>query len=166
MATTKQSAGLLMYRRVPGGVEVFLVHPGGPFFAKKDLGVWSLPKGEIEPGEEPLDVARREFAEETGQAVEACAREMGFPPLGSVRLRSGKTVHAWAFEGEWPAGATLRSNRFPLEWPPGSGRHREIPEVDRGEFFPLELARRKINPAQAPLFDRLLDLLDAGPAGR
>ena len=159
MPTASQSAGLLMFRRSTDGVEVFLVHPGGPFFAKKDAGAWSVPKGEIEAGEEPLEVALREFTEETGQTVEACATSDVIIPLGSVRQRAGKIVQAWAFEGDWPAGAALRSNTFSMEWPPRSGRQREFPEVDRGEFFPVPVAREKINPAQAALIDRLLEKL-------
>ncbi len=154
-----ESAGVLMFRRRAEGVEVFLVHPGGPFFAGRDGGAWSIPKGEVEPGEDPLEVARREFAEETGQSFEACARGEEMIPLGSVRQRGGKTVHAWAFEGDWPDGAPLRSNRFSLEWPPRSGRLREFPEVDRGEFFPAPRAREKINPAQVALIDRLVERL-------
>jgi predicted NUDIX family NTP pyrophosphohydrolase len=156
MASNKRSAGLLMYRRTSGGVEVFLVHPGGPFYARKDEGVWSIPKGEFVPGQDPLEVARREFAEETGQTVEACARGGPFAPLGSIRQRSGKVVDAWAFEGDWPAHALLRSNTFAVEWPPGSGTRREFPEVDRGGFFALAEARRKIHPAQMELIERLV----------
>lgn len=162
MGGKKRSAGLLMYRSGGQGVEVFLVHPGGPFFARKDGGAWSVPKGEIDDaGEPPLEVARREFEEETGQSVEDCAAGGGFLPLGSVRQANGKTVHAWAFAGEWPEGACFRSNTFTLEWPPRSGKRREFPEVDRGVFFPLETARRKINPAQAAFLDRLLERLAA-----
>jgi len=151
------SAGLLMFRRRPGGIEVFLVHPGGPFFARKDDGAWSIPKGEIEPGEEPLAVARREFAEETGRAVEQCGGRGEFLPLGSARQKAGKTVHAWAFEGDWPEGEAPSSNTFSMEWPPRSGRSREFPEIDRAEFFPLERARAKIQPAQGAFLDRLLE---------
>ena len=151
------SAGLLMFRRRPGGIEVFLVHPGGPFFARKDDGAWSIPKGEIEPGEEPLAVARREFAEETGRAVEQCGGRGEFLPLGSARQKGGKTVHAWAFEGDWPEGEAPSSNTFSMEWPPRSGRSREFPEIDRAEFFPLERARAKIQPAQGAFLDRLLE---------
>ena len=162
MGAEKRSAGLMMFRRAGEGIEVFLIHPGGPFFDKKDEGAWSIPKGEIGPGQDPLEGARREFEEETGQAVESCARTGSLIPLGSVRQTGGKTVDAWAFEGDWPAGAVLRSNTFSMEWPPRSGGTREFPEVDRGEFFPVEMARRKINPAQAELIERLLERLGPG----
>lgn len=150
-----------MYRRGDGGLEVFLVHPGGPFFARKDAGYWSVPKGEIDdPAEAPLAVARREFAEETGQAVEGCAAgTVDFLPLGSVRQANGKDVEAWAFAGDWPADANFISNTFELEWPPRSGRRQRFPEVDRGEFFPLPVAREKINPAQQLFLDRLVEAL-------
>ena len=150
----KASAGLLMYRRTAGELEVFLAHPGGPFFAGKDEGVWTLPKGEPAEGEALLACARREFEEETGLAPGAGA----FLPLGQVRQRGGKVVHAWAFEGEWGQRA-LRCNEFELEWPPRSGRRQSFPEIDRAEFFPLAEARRKVNPAQAVLLDRLLALV-------
>ena len=160
MARRRESAGLLMFRRVAEGVEVFLVHPGGPLFARRDAGAWSLPKGELEPGEDPLDVARRELGEETGRSVEDCARAgASMIPLGSIRQRGGKTVHAWAFEGDWPDAVALRSNDFEMEWPPRSGTRQRFPEVDRGEFFPVDRAREKINPAQAELLDRLLAAL-------
>jgi predicted NUDIX family NTP pyrophosphohydrolase len=158
----KRSAGLLMYRRrEPEGVEVFLVRPGGPLFAGRDAGVWSVPKGEIEEGEPPLEVARREFLEETGQSVEACRTGERLLDLGSVVQRGGKEVVAWAFEGDWPRGAELRSNTFRLEWPPRSGRWHEFPEVDRAEFFALPAARERIHPAQAVFLDRLRERLDA-----
>jgi predicted NUDIX family NTP pyrophosphohydrolase len=146
-----------MYRRAVGGPEVFLVHPGGPFIRNRDEGAWSIPKGELEEGEEPLEVARREFREETGREVDECAAEVVFRELGSVVQRGGKTVYAWAFEGAWPEGLAIRSNTFRLEWPPGSSRECEFPEVDQGRFFPLSAARKKINPAQEAFLDRLLD---------
>ena len=143
-----------MYRRREGRLEVFLVHPGGPLFAKKDSGFWSIPKGEYGEGEPPLDAARREFEEETGFRAEG-----RFLPLAPVRQKSGKLVTAWAMEGDAdPAG--MRSNSFSMEWPPGSGRLRAFPEVDRGEWFALAAARDKINPAQAGLLDELEKMLE------
>lgn len=150
----KISAGLLMYRTPQGRPEVLLVHPGGPFWARKDWGAWSLPKGEVSEGEKELATALREFEEETGLKP---AGE--FRPLGEVRLRSGKQIRAWAFEGDCDP-ATLRSNTFQLEWPPHSGRQKEFPEVDRAAFFNLEQARRKIHPGQAPLVAALRRLLE------
>jgi predicted NUDIX family NTP pyrophosphohydrolase len=143
------SAGLVMYRRRPAGLEVLLVHPGGPFWASKDLGAWTLPKGEVAQGEDELATARREFKEETG--LEPGGELL---PLGSIRQKGGKVVHAWAFEGDADAGA-IRSNTYSLEWPPRSGKWRDFPEVDRAEWFSLDEARRRINPAQAELMDTL-----------
>jgi predicted NUDIX family NTP pyrophosphohydrolase len=143
------SAGLMMYRLREGRLEVFLVHPGGPFFADRDAGAWSVPKGEVEDGE-LLDTAVREFAEETGKQPS--------PPyvaLGAIKQRGGKTVHAWAFAGDWEAGRVLVSNTFEMEWPRKSGQLQTFPEVDRGEFFAADVAREKINVAQAELVDRL-----------
>jgi len=152
---TRRSAGLLMCRRREGAFEFFLVHPGGPFFAKKTHGVWSIPKGEFAAGEDPLEAARREFLEETGQRPEQCgAREL--VALGSIRQAGGKVVEAWGFEGDWPAGAVFASNTFLLEWPPGSGRRREIPEVDEGRFFADAEARLRIKDTQIPLLDRMI----------
>jgi predicted NUDIX family NTP pyrophosphohydrolase len=146
-----RSAGLLVWRDASGGPEVLLGHPGGPFFAKKDDGVWSIPKGELDdPDDDPLIVARREFEEETGSP----------PPngdvvfLGEVRLRSGKTVVAWAIEGDLDP-ATAVSNTFEMEWPPRSGRIQPFPEIDRVAWFDLAAARTKLNPAQAAFVDRL-----------
>lgn len=155
MPRGKLSAGILLFRRRGGALEVFLVHPGGPYFVRRDAAVWSIPKGEVEADERPLEVALREFAEETGQSLERCAPDARPQPLGTVRQRGGKLVAAWAVEGEWPAGAVLSSNSFELEWPPGSGRRRSFPEVDRGGFFTLEDAREKINPGQLELLERL-----------
>jgi predicted NUDIX family NTP pyrophosphohydrolase len=150
---TIRSAGLLLYRIRNGNLEVFLIHPGGPFWAKKDLGVWSIPKGEIDEGEEPLGAARREFEEETGFRPEGIFRE-----LTPVRQRSGKIVHAWAVEGDCDPTA-LRSNTFTLEWPPRSGRMQEIPEVDRAGWFDLDAARKKILEGQRGLLDELRRLI-------
>ena len=161
----KHSAGILLFRRRPNGVEVFLVHPGGPYFARRDEGVWSLPKGEFEPGADSLAEARREFEEETGRPLDTCAPGAGPIALGTIVQRNHKTVHAWAFEGDWPEDLEIRSNTFELEWPPRSGRRQRFPEVDRGAFFDLVAARRKLNPAQVELVDRLLDCLD-GPSTR
>ena len=152
----KTSAGLLMYRRQEGSLQVFLVHPGGPFWAKKDEGVWSIPKGEIRAGEDLLDVAKREFQEETG--LEAAGPFMALSP---IKQKSGKVVHAWAFEGDCDP-ATITSNIFTMEWPPKSGQQLEFPEVDRAEFFDIPTATRKINPAQIALLDELEAMLGQG----
>jgi predicted NUDIX family NTP pyrophosphohydrolase len=149
----KQSAGLLLYRVRPAPPEVFLVHPGGPFWAKKDAGAWSIPKGEAAPGEDLLARARREFTEETGFVL---AGE--FRPLAPIRQSGGKIVHAWAVEGDCDAAA-VKSNTFDLEWPPRSGRIQAFPEVDRAQWFGLAAAREKINPAQRGLIDELERLL-------
>jgi predicted NUDIX family NTP pyrophosphohydrolase len=146
----KLSAGILLYRRNPQ-LEVFLVHPGGPFWAKKD--VWSIPKGEYEPEEEPLAAARREFLEETGATAEAAFRGE-FQPLGVIRQPSGKQVTAWAVEGDLDP-SKLRSNTCLVEWPPHSGREIEIPEVDRGGWFTVEAAQQKIFRGQEKLLARL-----------
>jgi predicted NUDIX family NTP pyrophosphohydrolase len=152
---SKISAGLLMYRRTQQGeLEVLLAHQGGPFFAKRDDGFWTLPKGEIEPGEEPLACAIREFREETGIVPEAAR----YLELGEVRQRGGKVVHAWAFEGDWQQQA-LQGNTFELEWPPRSGRVQSYPEIDRAEFFSLASAARKMNAAQVEFLTRLSALL-------
>jgi predicted NUDIX family NTP pyrophosphohydrolase len=145
----KISAGLLMYRRIAGELQVLLVHPGGPLWQHKDAGWWSIPKGEIATDEDPLAAGRREFAEETGFAV----REP-FIELTPVQLRSGKIVHAWAFEGDCDPGA-LRSNTFALEWPPRSGQRCEFPEVDRAGFFTVEQAKAKMSERQFPLVEEL-----------
>jgi len=145
----KISAGLVLYRRRAGGIEIFLVHPGGPFWAKKDAGAWSIPKGEAAPGEDLLARARTEFAEETGFVP---AGE--FRPLTAIRQAGGKTVHAWAVEGDCDAGA-IRSNSFAMEWPPRSGQMREFPEVDRAGWFTLAAAREKIIAGQIGLLDEL-----------
>lgn len=149
----KVSAGLLMYRRRGGRVEVLLVHPGGPFWRNKDAGAWSIPKGEVQAGEDPLAAARREFEEELGLRAEG-----PFTQLSPVKQRGGKVVHAWAFEGDCDPAA-IRSNTFTTEWPPRSGRMAEFPEIDRAEFFTLAEALDKVNPAQAGLIDQLGRLL-------
>jgi predicted NUDIX family NTP pyrophosphohydrolase len=149
----KHSAGLLIYRRRNGGVEVFLVHPGGPFWKNKDLGAWSIPKGEFAPGEDSLEAARREFHEETG--FEASGR---FLPLQLLKQPSGKIVHAWAVEGDYDP-ALLQSNTFPLEWPPKSGNVVNVTEVDRAEWFALDAAREKISPGQRQFLDELLRII-------
>jgi predicted NUDIX family NTP pyrophosphohydrolase len=145
----KQSAGLVMYRRRDGALEVLLVHPGGPFWAKKDLGAWSIPKGEHEPDEDPLAAARREFAEETGILPEG-----DFIALRPVRQRSGKIVRAFAIEGDIDP-ATIKSNTFVMEWPPHSGQRREFPEIDRAAWFTIDVARQKLIPGQVALVDEL-----------
>jgi predicted NUDIX family NTP pyrophosphohydrolase len=148
----RRSAGIVLYRAGDGGVEVLLVHPGGPFWAKKDLGAWSIPKGEYEPGEDPQACALREFEEETGTALEARA----LVELGAVVQKAGKEVTAWAARGDLdPAG--VRSNSFTMEWPPRSGRQQEFPEIDRAEWFALDEARAKLVAAQAELLDRLVE---------
>jgi predicted NUDIX family NTP pyrophosphohydrolase len=155
----KQSAGILLYRvRQHGEVEVLLVHPGGPFWAKKDLGVWSIPKGEYQQGEDPLDAALREFEEETGHRLPR-ERPLG---LGTIRQRGGKLLRAWALAGDLDADATT-SNTFTIEWPPRSGSQREFPEVDRAGWFDPPAARKKLNPAQVELVDRLLATLAGQP---
>ena len=149
----KTSAGLLMYRTRGGVLEALLVHPGGPFWSRKDLGAWSIPKGEVSPGEDLLAAAHREFEEETGAVVEGPTIS-----LGELRQAGGKVVHAWAVRGDFDP-TQLRSNTFSLEWPRGSGVTREFPEVDRAAWFPIAEGRRKILPSQMPFVDRLLDAL-------
>ena len=156
----RRSAGILLYRRPAGRLEVLLVHPGGPFWAKKDLGAWSIPKGEHEEGEDPRACALREFEEELGTAPPA--RQLA--ELGTARQSGGKVVQAWAAEGDLdPADA--RSNTFTLEWPPRSGVMREFPEVDRAGWFTIDEARRRINKAQAAFLDRLGEQLEENSAG-
>jgi predicted NUDIX family NTP pyrophosphohydrolase len=150
MSMPRRSAGLLLYRRREGGVEVLLVHPGGPFWANKDDGAWSIPKGEYAPDEEPLAAARREFTEETGANPEGAA-----VALGAFRQSSAKIVDAWAVEGDFDP-ATLQSNTFTLEWPPRSGKTREVPEVDRAAWFKPEEAARKLLKGQRPILEALL----------
>jgi predicted NUDIX family NTP pyrophosphohydrolase len=146
-----RSAGILLYR---AGPEVLLVHPGGPFWAGKDAGAWSIPKGEMAPGEDPRERALIEFAEETGTSLDPA----GLRPLGEVRQKGGKVVVAFAAKGDLDAAAIV-SNTFEMEWPPRSGRRAEFPEVGRAGWFSLAEAREKLNPAQVPLLDRLADEL-------
>jgi len=146
------SAGLLMFRRTGSQPEVFLVHPGGPFWRKKDAGAWSIPKGLVDAGEEPFEAARREFAEETG--IRPAAQ---FIDLGEAKQPGGKVVRAWAFEGD--CSPRISSNTFSMEWPPKSGRFQQFPEVDRGEWFSLEAARKRMNRGQVVFLERLLTAL-------
>jgi predicted NUDIX family NTP pyrophosphohydrolase len=149
-----RSAGILLYRLSDGEPEVLIVHPGGPFWARKDAGAWSIPKGEYDDGEDPQACALREFEEETGTALSPAE----LAELGDVRLKSGKQVTAWAVEGDLDAGAIV-SNTFEMEWPPRSGRMQEFPEVDRAGWFGLDQASEKLNPAQVAFLDRLRDRL-------
>jgi predicted NUDIX family NTP pyrophosphohydrolase len=151
----KLSAGILLYRAPQGTVEVLLVHPGGPFWAKRDLGAWSIPKGEYEPGQDPLGAALREFQEETGHEPPGD----GLVELGTIRQRSGKVLTVWAAAGDLDP-ETVVSNRFTMEWPPRSGVQQEFPEIDRAGWFDPETARAKLLAAQAELVDRLLEALD------
>jgi predicted NUDIX family NTP pyrophosphohydrolase len=154
MKRSKTSAGLLMFRKAKGGLEVLLVHPGGPFFRNKDKSAWTIPKGELAEHEDLLTRAKTEFQE-----------ELGFPPsgdlieLGLVKQKGGKTVHAWAFEGDLPNQFKLASNTFNMEWPPRSGRQQAFPEIDRAEFFSIENAKQKINAAQIAFLERLNEAL-------
>ena len=150
----KRSAGILLYRDAGGAREVLLVHPGGPFWARRDAGSWSIPKGEYGDEEDPRACALREFEEETGAPLPAGE----LIELGSVKQRGGKLVQAWAAEGDLDAGA-VRSNAFTMEWPPRSGRTAEFPEIDRAGWFDVDTAREKLVPAQAAFVDRLLERL-------
>jgi len=149
-----RSAGILLHRLRDGELQVLLVHPGGPLWRRRDLGAWSIPKGEYEPGEEPLAAARREFHEELGVAPPDGPVE----DLGEVRQKGGKVVRAWAIAGELDTSA-IDSNTVELEWPPRSKRFIEVPEVDRAEWFTIQMARQKVNPAQVALLDRLESVL-------
>ena len=152
MGKSASSAGTLLYRRSARGVEVLLVHPGGPFWARRDLGSWSIPKGEFGADEEPAAAARREFSEELG--VELVGQ---LHPLGEIRQKAGKRVVGFACEGDLDP-STVRSNSFEMEWPPRSGRMQSFPEIDRAEWFDLDTARQKIIPGQTPFLDRLASL--------
>ncbi len=149
----KTSAGILLYRRRADGLEVLLVHPGGPFWAKKDAGAWSIPKGLCDPDEDPEAAARREFAEEVGAVPDG-----SLVPLGGYKQPGGKTVLAFALEGEFDP-ETLVSNTFPMEWPPRSGRTITVPEVDRAGWFGMDAAREKLLTGQRPILDALRQLI-------
>ena len=148
-----------MFRRCDGRLEFFLAHPGGPFWAKKDLGAWTIPKGEIDEGEDPLEAAKREFAEEIGVTLEG-----EFRALTPIRQKGGKTVLAWAVEGDCDPAA-LRSNLFSMEWPPRSGKQAEFPEVDRAQWFGIDEARHRLLPSQLPLLDELRGQTPKPPLG-
>jgi predicted NUDIX family NTP pyrophosphohydrolase len=148
----KQSAGILLYRAKNKTTEVFLCHPGGPFYKNKDDAVWTIPKGEYENDEEPLTAAKREFKEETGKEIEG-----NFTPLKPVKYKSGKIVNAWAIKGDIDAGS-IQSNLFQLEWPPKSGKYIDVPEIDRAEWFTIETAKQKILPALMPLLNELIEM--------
>jgi predicted NUDIX family NTP pyrophosphohydrolase len=151
----RESAGLLVFRTTGGEIEVLLVHPGGPFWARRDAGAWSIPKGEIADSEDPLAAARREVAEELGWAPTGDVMS-----LTPIKQKAGKVVHAWAIRGDWDP-TTIRSNMFEIEWPRGSGRIQRFPEIDRAAWFSLAEARKRILPAQIPLLDELQRLLTA-----
>lgn len=155
---SKVSAGLLMFRIRGGKLQLFLVHPGGPFWVKKDTGAWSIPKGEVQGDNSLLETAVREFEEEIGFKPEA-----EFIDLGEVKQRGGKTVHAWAYEGDYDERIPIKSNTFKMEFPPGSGLIKEFPEIDKAVFFDAETAKQKINLAQATFIERLQRAIE--PAG-
>jgi predicted NUDIX family NTP pyrophosphohydrolase len=152
-AMPKHSAGILMFRRKNGRLELLLVHPGGPFWRNKDEGAWTIPKGEVAPGEQPLETAKREFEEETGVKL-----TRDFIELHPITQKGGKIVYAWAVEGDLDTTA-IKSNTFKIEWPPKSGKEAEYPEIDQAEFFSLDIAKIKINPAQIALIDELFNLM-------
>ncbi|MBI4596037.1 MAG: NUDIX domain-containing protein [Candidatus Tectomicrobia bacterium] len=155
---SKKSAGLLLFREISGELEVLLVHPGGPFWEKKDEGAWSIPKGEIDDAEDPFSAAKREFVEETG----APPGSDSFIALQPVRQPSGKLVYSWALRADFDP-ATLKSNMFSMEWPPKSGRQQEFPEIDRAEWFTIPLAKQKILKGQVPILDQLQEKLAMAP---
>jgi len=150
---SKQSAGILLYKKIVNDLQIFLVHPGGPFFKNKDEGSWSIPKGEFLNDEDALIAAKREFEEETGQAIDG-----DFISLKSIKQKGGKTVYAWAVEGDIDH-ETIVSNVFDLEWPPRSGKMITIPEIDRAGWFDVTAAKQKINPAQVLFIERLIEIL-------
>lgn len=152
----KQSAGLLLYRRKGGQIEVLLGHPGGPFWAKKDKGAWSLPKGEFDEGEDSLTAAKREFGEEIGQQ----APDGEYQEIGTVKLKSGKTIYGWALEADMDV-STVMSNTFEIEWPPKSGKMQEFPEIDRAQWLTLAAAKEKMHTGQSEFIDRLATQLGA-----
>ena len=161
MAEVRRSAALLVYKHARAGLQVFLVHPGGPFWAKKDLGAWSIPKGEFGESEDGFTAAKREFFEEVGQSID---RRLGADEvivLTPVKQKGGKVVHTWAIEGEVDE-TTLTSNEFEMEWPPKSGRKARFPEVDRGQWFGIAEARRRVLSSQVPILDELAARLGAG----
>ncbi len=158
---SRQSAGILLFRRSErGALEVLLVHPGGPLWSKKDAGAWSIPKGEVEPGEDPLAAAQREFSEELGNSARG-----PFLALGEIRQAGGKLVRAWAAEGDCDV-SSIRSNTFSMTWPPKSAKLQSFPEIDRGEWFSLEAARDRILKGQIPLLERLEQALADGAGNR
>lgn len=149
----QQSAGILLYRKIHKTLEVLLVFPGGPFFARKDAGYWTIPKGEFAPGESPLQAAIREMEEETGYRPQGT-----FIPLGSIKQKSGKVVHCWAVEGDLDI-TTLVSNTFELEWPPKSGKRKSFPEIERAAWFTIQTAKARINERQQPLLEELAQMI-------
>lgn len=151
-----KSAGILLFRRNKKNIEFFLVHPGGPFWAKKDLGAWSIPKGEYTDDEDALAAARREFEEETGQSITG-----DFIELKPLKQKGGKIVQAWAVEGDIDAD-NIRSNTFEMEWPPKSGKHRSFPEVDKAAWLDADMAKQKINEKQAMLIDEIIEIIEKG----
>jgi predicted NUDIX family NTP pyrophosphohydrolase len=152
---SKRSAGLLIYRyKVENEIELLLVHPGGPFFTKKDTGVWSIPKGEYEDGEDALEVAKRELEEETGNTI----GNGNFVKLKPVTIKSGKQITAWAVRTDFEK-CFICSNNFEMEWPPKSGKKQSFPEVDRADWFSVKVAKEKINPGQLPLVNELVEML-------
>jgi predicted NUDIX family NTP pyrophosphohydrolase len=161
MKRSRISAGLLMFRKKDGRLEVLLAHPGGPYFQNKDGGIWTVPKGEVGEGEDLLARAKIEFEEELGVA----ARVAELIELGWIKQKGGKIVHAWAFEGDLKGDFKLVSNTFEMEWPPRSGKMESFPEVDRASFFPVGIARIKIKQAQEVFLDRLIDALNSRPSG-
>lgn len=150
----KQSAGILVYRKVGSGIEVLIVHPGGPFWAKKDKGAWSIPKGEFTDEENPLVAAKREFAEELGSS----APDGVYQEIGQTKTKSGKIIHAWALQGDLDIAA-IKSNTFEMEWPPRSGQQQQFQEVDKAAWYPPQKAMAKLNPAQVVFVERLVEAL-------